>query len=66
MVCRTTVFYVGDRKDLKPIPILFIFPPAPVTLKVISMLAHVGYKYNSQLTGCKEQIIAKIKDIKNG
>jgi hypothetical protein len=43
--------YVGDRKDLKPIQYFYIY--GIVTLKVISMLAHVGYKYNSQLTGCR-------------
>jgi hypothetical protein len=40
------------RKDLKiNTDIFYIVPPAPVTLKVILMPMHVGYKYNSQLTG---------------
>ena len=48
-----TVFYVGDRKDLKvDTNIVYIVPPAPVTLKsYFDANAHVGYKYNSQLTG---------------
>lgn len=48
-----TVFYVGDRKDLKiNNDIVYIVPPSPVTLKsYFDANAHVGYKYNSQLTG---------------
>jgi hypothetical protein len=48
-----TVFYVGERKDLKiNTDIFYIVPPAPVTLKsYFDANAHVGYKYNSQLTG---------------
>jgi hypothetical protein len=48
-----TVFYVGDRKDLKiNNDIVYIVQPAAVTLKsYFDANAHVGYKYNSQLTG---------------
>jgi hypothetical protein len=48
-----TVFYVGDRKDLKiNNDIVYILQPAAVTLKsYFDANAHVGYKYNSQLTG---------------
>lgn len=47
------VYYVGDRKDLKlNNDIIYVIPPAPVTLKsYFDANAHLGYKYNSQLTG---------------
>lgn len=49
----TTVFYVGDRKDLKTNnDIVYIVQPAPLTLKsYFDANAHLGYKYSSQLTG---------------
>ena len=48
-----TVFYVGDRKDLKiNNDIIYVVPPAPITLKsYFDANAHVGYKFNEQLTG---------------
>jgi hypothetical protein len=48
-----SVFYVGERKDLKiNNDIIYIVPPPPVTLKsYFDANAHVGYKFNTQLTG---------------
>jgi hypothetical protein len=48
-----TIFYVGDRKDLKiNNDIIYVVPPAPITLKsYFDANAHAGYKFNEQLTG---------------
>ncbi len=46
------VFYVGERKDQKlNTDILYIITPNPITLaSYFDVNAHVGYKYNAQLT----------------
>lgn len=48
-----TVFYVGERKDYQiNTDIVYIVEPSPKTLdSYFDVNAHVGYKYNQQLTG---------------
>lgn len=47
-----SVFYVGERKDQKlNTDIVYVVQPSPVTLpSYFDLNAHVGYKYNDQLT----------------
>ncbi len=47
------VFYVGERKDFQlNTDIVYIQEPSPITLaSYFDVNAHVGYKYNDQLTG---------------
>jgi outer membrane receptor protein involved in Fe transport len=55
MVCGCHCFYVGERKDFKlNSDIIYIVAPSqnPTILKsYFDVNAHLGYKYNSQLTG---------------
>lgn len=46
------VFYVGERKDQKlNTDIFYVVPPSPTTLdSYFDVNAHVGFKYNDQLT----------------
>ncbi|CAM2769218.1 porin family protein [Flavobacterium frigoris] len=46
-----TVFYVGERKDIQS-NTAFVTNSSPITLdSYFDVNAHLGYKYNSQLTG---------------
>jgi hypothetical protein len=47
------VFYVGERKDFQlNSDIVYVTQPEPMTLKsYFDVNSHVGYKYNSQITG---------------
>jgi hypothetical protein len=45
------LFYVGERKDLKINTDIFLFHRSNFK-SYFDANAHVGYKYNSQLTGC--------------
>jgi hypothetical protein len=47
------VFYIGERKDMQlNSDIVYITQPEPTTLKsYFDVNAHLGYKYNSQITG---------------
>ncbi len=47
------VFYVGERKDMQlNSDIVYVTQPDPTTLKsYFDVNAHLGYKYNSQITG---------------
>jgi hypothetical protein len=54
MVCGATAFYVGERKDFKlNSDIIYIVALAKSTIlkSYFDVNAHLGYKYNSQLTG---------------